>query len=384
MGIIAAGRNLFGENGFTAVSLRDVAKAAGMSHPGLLRYFPSKALLVEAVVEKLDTELQALLSSSTSQPRLESFADAMTAVPRFDALTVMLSSTHEFESTRIQHCRRLETLLIRANTSSPLLDNEGLERIAAMWIGLQLISSYLPGSVSPGSYLSAMPSALVESFPTPPHEALPLVSSLSDLGGHSDQGYERGRRRRAQILVDATDRFTRCGYHGTSVREIAESVGVSASTLVHHIGTKEQLLTAVLARRDELLAARGTIYSSGADELAAIGNEARRDTDEEPGLIELYAVVSSEAAAPTHPAHEYLRERYRRTIAYFRLLIEQAQRQGKIPGTVDSWREAVRLVASWDGLQLRALYTDEWTLIGARLHEHVASALFSFSEQVTD
>ena len=44
--------------------------------------------------------------------------------------------------------------------------------------------------------------------------------------------------------------FSRDGYGDTSLRDIAEAVGVSKSTLLHHYASKELLLSAVLAERD--------------------------------------------------------------------------------------------------------------------------------------
>lgn len=48
--ILDAALTLFGEVGYRAASVREIAARAGMSHPGLLRHFPRKALLLEAVL----------------------------------------------------------------------------------------------------------------------------------------------------------------------------------------------------------------------------------------------------------------------------------------------------------------------------------------------
>lgn len=57
--IIQAAIVQFGETGFHGASLRDIAARAEITHPGLLHHFPSKADLLEAVLEhrdEVDTE----------------------------------------------------------------------------------------------------------------------------------------------------------------------------------------------------------------------------------------------------------------------------------------------------------------------------------------
>lgn len=45
---------VFADVGFNASSLRDIAARAGISHPGLMHYFPTKAALLEAVLRYRD------------------------------------------------------------------------------------------------------------------------------------------------------------------------------------------------------------------------------------------------------------------------------------------------------------------------------------------
>ena len=45
---------LFGEVGYNTASLREVSARVGISHPGLLHHFPSKAALLEAVLVRRD------------------------------------------------------------------------------------------------------------------------------------------------------------------------------------------------------------------------------------------------------------------------------------------------------------------------------------------
>lgn len=52
--ILDSAMQLFGEVGYNTASLREVSARVGISHPGLLHHFPSKAALLEAVLVRRD------------------------------------------------------------------------------------------------------------------------------------------------------------------------------------------------------------------------------------------------------------------------------------------------------------------------------------------
>jgi AcrR family transcriptional regulator len=54
--IIAAARVVYAEAGYHGSSLREIAKRAGITHAGLLYYFPTKEALLAAVLERRDAE----------------------------------------------------------------------------------------------------------------------------------------------------------------------------------------------------------------------------------------------------------------------------------------------------------------------------------------
>jgi AcrR family transcriptional regulator len=67
-----------------------------------------------------------------------------------------------------------------------------------------------------------------------------------------------GSETRAEILRVALELFTRKGFEGTSIRDIAEALGVTKSSLYYHFANKEAIIRALLEDRraelDELLA----------------------------------------------------------------------------------------------------------------------------------
>src|SRR4051812_40659344 len=52
--ILEAASALFVERGFGAVSLRDIAAEAGLSHPGVLNHFSSKDEILDVIVDDLE------------------------------------------------------------------------------------------------------------------------------------------------------------------------------------------------------------------------------------------------------------------------------------------------------------------------------------------
>jgi len=73
-------------------------------------------------------------------------------------------------------------------------------------------------------------------------------------------------QRRAELLDRAVDYAVEYGFAELSWRPVAAALGVSATTLVHHFGTKEQMLEAILARlRERMRAATRDLTSEQAN-----------------------------------------------------------------------------------------------------------------------
>jgi AcrR family transcriptional regulator len=67
----------------------------------------------------------------------------------------------------------------------------------------------------------------------------------------------KGDERVRQIEHVAAELFFRCGYQATSLRDIAEAVGIRPASLYHHFPSKQDLLFAVLNRTVDDLIDRG-------------------------------------------------------------------------------------------------------------------------------
>lgn len=194
----------------------------------------------------------------------------------------------------------------------------------------------------------------------------------------AEQGYAKGRAKRRSILDSATELFAEVGYRAASLREISARSGLSHPGLLHHFPTKEALLLAVLAQRDADDAELITAPSAGGREiLRGLLDIVERNTGRR-GIVELFTVLSAEATAADHPAHDFFVERYRGSIAraefaYAELAGQQLLRPGLEPATAAS-----QLIAVMDGLQVQWLLheaTDMVSTVRAHLDQQIVGGL---------
>ena len=166
--------------------------------------------------------------------------------------------------------------------------------------------------------------------------------------------YAKSEERRREILEAALEVFAVSGFRSGSIRDVAERVGMSEAGLLYHFPTKNVLLTAVLDERDEI---GRRFVPSGEDGLATVlGLVTLAEYNMTiPGVVELFCVLSAEATAADHPAHDYFVQRYEAvrslTGRAFGLLAERGLlRQG-----IDPEAASRNVIALMDGLQVQWL-----------------------------
>ncbi len=402
-GIVAAAHGRFVEQGYRATSLRDVAKAAGISQPGLQRHFPTKADLLVAVVASFHRRtaefLAQVLVEETGRIDFPEIARRNAEVPGYLELYAALTGEasvpdhpahgllqDHYAMTIYGWTHLMDTAIQRDVMSSDRVPRDEAIRLIAAWDGLQLLDQYLPERIDIVACLEAHKRDLA--LPLGRHhpedgpgrsESAPLPTFAefepSDMG--PEIGYRVGRERRRQIVTDATLLFAREGYGDTSLADIAEAVGISKSTLLHHYRSKEDLLRAVLVERDRGSVARSSIGTAprASEELRMIPATAAEDARSAPGHIGLHAVLSCEAVPAEHPAHDYFVERFRHEINYLAALLALAQADGNLPSHRDPEFEAIWIAALWEGLQYQWLYDHESVDIAAQLTAHLDDIL---------
>lgn len=167
--------------------------------------------------------------------------------------------------------------------------------------------------------------------------------------------YAKTAERRREILAAGIDVFSTSGYRSGSIREIAERVGMSQAGLLHHFSSKSELLAAVLEFRDDEDSVRMHIQDDqGIESIRALVQLAEHNAGV-PGLVELHCVLSAEATAADHPAHDYFVRRYRWLQEFTTRALRRMRAEGQLAEGVQPENVAHTLVALMDGLQVQWL-----------------------------
>lgn len=165
--------------------------------------------------------------------------------------------------------------------------------------------------------------------------------------------YAKGVARRQEILDRAIEVFQERGADGTSLRRIAEAIGVSHAALLHYFDSREQLLVAVYehaeAKRD---------LDSPASEAGAVDRmvEAATQNVKVPGLVELYStLVAASLETGSEHGRAFFTERFERVRSDVSERLRAEQAAGRVRTDVDPDQIAAIIIAASDGLQIQWL-----------------------------
>jgi AcrR family transcriptional regulator len=160
-------------------------------------------------------------------------------------------------------------------------------------------------------------------------------------------------RRRQQILDSLITLLARRGVDRASLRTVGEAIGVSHTALRHYFSSRDELLVEAYRTHE----ARAAQDAPATDESAVglIVAAAERNCSI-PGLVELYATLTTDALQEQHAVtREFVRDRFRSLRDDLAVRIESGQRSGRVPGDVDPLDAAALVIAASDGLQIQWL-----------------------------
>lgn len=166
--------------------------------------------------------------------------------------------------------------------------------------------------------------------------------------------YAKTAQVRQRILEACVAAFAESGYRATTMKEVAERAGISERGLVHHFPSKADLLLAVLEWREEQNVAL-VDRAPGLNALKTMVDVVSADS-QSPGLVELHSILSAEAAAPDHPAHEHYRFRYEMVRLFATQSFAALREAGELDSPLSDEELGASFVALSDGLQLQWLY----------------------------
>lgn len=166
--------------------------------------------------------------------------------------------------------------------------------------------------------------------------------------------YAKGVARRQEILDRAIEVFAERGSDKTSLRAIAQEVGVTHAALTHHFGSLEALLVEVY-REFERRGDRDDPHPSGATPVGIMQESARRNRTV-AGLVQLYSMLVAAALEEGRPAaREFATRRFAALRRELADLVRDQQRDGVLRDDVDPDAVAALVIAASDGLQTQWL-----------------------------
>jgi TetR/AcrR family transcriptional regulator, transcriptional repressor of aconitase len=168
--------------------------------------------------------------------------------------------------------------------------------------------------------------------------------------------YAKGVARRQQILDRAIEVFADKGAEGTSLRAIAEKIGVSHAALLHYFGSREELLVEVLREGER----RRHVEPAYATEVVGIMERAAERNVTIPGFVALYTtLLAGSLEADKRYSREFFSARFARLRDELIARIHAGQEAGTMRGDIDAAAMAALVIAASDGLQTQWLLEPE-------------------------
>jgi AcrR family transcriptional regulator len=186
--------------------------------------------------------------------------------------------------------------------------------------------------------------------------------------------YAKTPARRTEIVRASFEVFSLGGYHASSLREIADRVGLTQAGILHHFANKWELLEAVLTLRDEAAVTITGVdgNSSGLETIRGFLRLVDHNLSE-PGIVELFCVLSAESTSKNHPAHAYFQRRYDWSVSVLTDAYGDMLTRGQLLPGIDPRSAAVRTIAVMDGLQVQWLLDRDAIDMREELRLHMQS-----------
>ncbi|MFI2371424.1 TetR/AcrR family transcriptional regulator [Streptomyces sp. NPDC018833] len=183
------------------------------------------------------------------------------------------------------------------------------------------------------------------------------------MAGVKGQVQKRGVERRRAMVDAAIELFARQGVRGTGVAAIAERAGATPSALIHHFGSKDGLVQAVLQEADRRALERLSITRGAEPTLDQAFDWFVRDAEHtaatERELAALHATLTAEHLEPGSLLHTWFRDRGRALRTHLVSLFTRAAVDGSARVDLDPAILAAETAAFIEGVHLLWLLDPE-------------------------
>lgn len=255
--LVAAAAALFAQRGYEAVAVEDVATAAGVTGPGVYRYFDDKqALLAEVVLAGVAHLVERSAAALAAAPGdLGALLDELVAVAvaRPPSAVVWrwtgvhLDPAHQREVARRAHAL-LSTWGAALRAQRPGLAEADAELLC--WAVMSVLGSTTVHRTRIGAARSR---ALLRASGMRVLTLTPGPVTVSDLAPRERSAPPVGSRRE-QILEASSRLFAEHGYHAVGVDDIGAAVGIAGPSVYRHFPSKVSVLVAVCRRAADRVA----------------------------------------------------------------------------------------------------------------------------------
>ena len=179
---------------------------------------------------------------------------------------------------------------------------------------------------------------------------------IDSAGARAVRPREATIERRTRILEAASEVFGEKGYVKGSLADIAERVGMTHAGVLHHFGSKDQLLLAVLAHRDatDVEDLEGRHIPDGLELFKHLVRTAEHN-ESRAGIVQAFTVLSAESVTDEHPAKEFFLERYETLRSDIRVALASICSTDDPPEPSDIDKATASVIAVMDGLQVQWL-----------------------------
>ena len=162
-------------------------------------------------------------------------------------------------------------------------------------------------------------------------------------------------QRRQEILTAAAEVFGQRGSARGTLEEIAEKVGMTRAGVLHHFGSKNNLLLQTVIFRDteDVEEYQSGHMPEGTDTFRHLIKTARLNAAR-PGIVKAFVTLTADATTEDSPGNAYFVERYRNLRRELKdALLIMASERGKTIDEDTATLVAMTILAIMDGLQLQ-------------------------------
>ncbi|MFC7844145.1 TetR/AcrR family transcriptional regulator [Streptomyces sp. NPDC057382] len=183
------------------------------------------------------------------------------------------------------------------------------------------------------------------------------------MAGVKGQVQQRGVARRRAMVDAAIELFARQGVRGTGVAAIAERAGATPSALIHHFGSKDGLVRAVLEEADRRALERLSVPRDAEPTLDQAFDWFVRDAEHTAAtdgrLAALHVTLTAENLEPGSALHTWFRDRGRALRGHLATLFTRAVADGSARAGLDPEVLAAETAAFLEGAHLLWLLDPE-------------------------